>query len=337
MRFGSVGSSPRAGRAPRARRRPARRRQLEHLDAAIVEAQRLDPARLEARQVALRRARSPAQIASAIASPVERVRPVARRSAASDAASSGSRTRCAEREAAGRAPAARGLRSTCRRCATPPRTRARRRRSRRPGRRRDRAARAARRARPSRDGAGHGDRARPALLDRLERDRVRRRGPGRVEPVRCAVSPDDREAVAADPGRHRLGHAEHRRGGERCVGRVPAALEHAQPGAGGERLARRDHPVERDRRLATVCVPEGHCGDRRRRARTREPGEPGAPQDVGRPTRRARPRKCSSPVDHARPDRRGRARPARVLRGAPSTGPPAPRNGGPRRSSTLAP
>ncbi len=90
-------------------------------------------------------------------------------------------------------------------------------------------------------------------------------GPGRVEPFCDAVAPDDREAVAADPGRHRLGHAEHRRGRERGVGRVPAALEHAQPGAGGERLARRDHPVERDRRLATVCVPEGHCADRRGR------------------------------------------------------------------------
>ena len=81
------------------------------------------------------------------------------------------------------------------------------------------------------------------LLDRLER--IRRGGSraGGVEAGRLAIPPDDREGIPADPGRHRLGNAEHGGSRERGVGCIPAALEGAEPRPSGERLARGDHRV----------------------------------------------------------------------------------------------
>ena len=55
-----------------------------------------------------------------------------------------------------------------------------------------------------------GGRARP----RARGARPRRGGPGRVETLGLPVPPDDREAVAADPGRHRLGDRQHGRRGD---------------------------------------------------------------------------------------------------------------------------
>ena len=99
-----------------------------------------------------------------------------------------------------------------------------------------------------------------------------RRRPGGVEPLELAVPPDLREAVAADSGRHRLGDAQDGGGGERRVGGVAAALERAQAGAGRERLARRDHPLRRDRGRAPEREPVAHGDDLRGRAgHPREP------------------------------------------------------------------
>jgi hypothetical protein len=80
---------------------------------------------------------------------------------------------------------------------------------------------------PARYCAGNGDGARPALLDGVERLRTCRHWTRRVERLHVAVVPDDREGVAADARRHRLGDAEHRRRGHGRICRVSAALEHA--------------------------------------------------------------------------------------------------------------
>ena len=60
------------------------------------------------------------------------------------------------------------------------------------------------------------------------------------------------------PGRHRLRDAEHGGRRERRVGRVAAALEHAQPGARCERLARRHHAVRGNGGRATEGEPVRH-------------------------------------------------------------------------------
>ena len=225
-----------------------RRRQLDDLVVPVVDAQRLDPARREAGQVVLvepaRRADRPADRPA-----VEGGRARPRRSGA------------ASRRAPGGARAAARLR---RRPELGRRGRVRA----RPGGRGDAADREAPLGRvdrvgetrveaepaealgergPAADGARHRHRARTALVDGLERVRAGGRRARRVERREPRSSPDEGEAVAADPGGHRLGHAQHGRGGERRVGRVPAALEHPQAGAGRERLARRDHPAGRDR------------------------------------------------------------------------------------------
>ncbi len=126
---------------------------------------------------------------------------------------------------------------------------------------------ALRERRPSGHGARHRHRGRAALQHRLERRRAPRRRPGRVEAVELRPLRDDREAVAADPCRHRLDDAQHRRRGERGVGRRPSLGEHAQAGARRERLARGDHPVEGDGGLAPVREAERHRPDRRPRGR----------------------------------------------------------------------
>ncbi len=55
---------------------------------------------------------------------------------------------------------------------------------------------------------------------------VRGAGPAASSAVQSLPVPHERERVAPDAGRHRLGHAEDGRCGERRVRRVPAALEH---------------------------------------------------------------------------------------------------------------
>ena len=67
-----------------------------------------------------------------------------------------------------------------------------------------------------------------------------------VQAGQLAVAPDEREAVAADAGRHRLDDAQHGRGGERRVDRVAAALERPQARLRRERLAGGDHPARGD-------------------------------------------------------------------------------------------
>ena len=99
---------------------------------------------------------------------------------------------------------------------------------------------------PAAHGPGHRDRAWPVGRDRQRGRRVTRRRAGRVEAVRLGPVPDDREQVAAHPGRHRLGDAQHRRGRDRRVDRIAARIERAEPGEGGERLARRHHGLGRD-------------------------------------------------------------------------------------------
>ena len=101
--------------------------------------------------------------------------------------------------------------------------------------------------RPAGDRAGNGDRAR-ARARRPARAVGRRRAPARPRPARRPRRRARRSrTVAADAGRHRLGHAEHRGGGERRVGRVAAALERPQPGpdrasAGSSRPSLRARP-----------------------------------------------------------------------------------------------
>ena len=115
---------------------------------------------------------------------------------------------------------------------------------------------AARRARPSRATAPGTVTERGPLLARPAPtgSAPAGAGPAASSPTSVAVAPDQREAVAADAGRHRLGDAEHGGRGQRRVGRVAAALERPQPGRRGERLARRDHRLGRDGRRPARCV-----------------------------------------------------------------------------------
>ena len=111
---------------------------------------------------------------------------------------------------------------------------------------------------PAGDGAGHGDRLGAAVGDRRARVGGRGRGPGRVEPHQLAVSPDQRERVAAETGGHRLGDAEDGRRRQDRVDRVAASLERPQPRVGRALLARRDHRLERDGRATPECVAKRH-------------------------------------------------------------------------------
>jgi hypothetical protein len=109
---------------------------------------------------------------------------------------------------------------------------------------------------PACECAQNGDRAWPALLDRLQWIGARGRRACRVEGVEAGRRADDRERVTPEPGRHRLGHTEHRGGGECRICRVAAALERAQPGARRQRLARRDHGLVGGRRRPPVREPK---------------------------------------------------------------------------------
>ena len=72
--------------------------------------------------------------------------------------------------------------------------------------------------------------------------------------MQLASPPDLREEIAADPGVARLGDAEHRRGRERGVDRVPAALERPHAGTRRERMARRHHCLPEYRRTPHLQV-----------------------------------------------------------------------------------
>ena len=111
---------------------------------------------------------------------------------------------------------------------------------------------------PAGDGTRDGHRQRPDLGHGLQVLGRGGRRPGGVEALGLAVPPDDREAVAADPGRHGLGHRKHGGGGDGGVGCVAATLEHAQTRAGGELLAGRDHRAGGDGRRAAEREAEGH-------------------------------------------------------------------------------
>ena len=64
---------------------------------------------------------------------------------------------------------------------------------------------------------------------------------------------DDRQQVAADAVHARLDDGEHGGGGDGGIDRVAAVLQHAQAGRRGERLARRDHAAPPDRGRARAA------------------------------------------------------------------------------------
>ena len=152
---------------------------------------------------------------------------------------------------------------------------------------------------PPVDGARHRHAVGPVERHRLqparvvEGDRVRLRRPsGGVQAVQLVVLGRvvDRLHVAADAGALGLGQPQHRRSGDRGVGRVPALVEDLQPGLGGERLARRDDAMSRQHfRAGLLCpVPHpvaAHGGDARRRVGVRRGrrAERGG-RDIARPT-----------------------------------------------------
>ena len=218
-----------------------RRRQLEHLDVAVARAQRLDPARRDTPRGRPPRASGPPRSPGDRAARRSR-RARARRSARSVAASSG-RRRARRRGARARAPAgAAGARAAPQRRRSAPTAKPRSAASIASARH------ASSPSRPWRSASAAQPATAPGTV--TERGPVcstgssARPAPAPARPRRgrrAAVAPDDREAVAADARRHRLGHAEHRGGRERGVGGVAAALERAQPGSRRERLARRHH------------------------------------------------------------------------------------------------
>ena len=140
---------------------------------------------------------------------------------------------------------------------------------------------------PASDGPRHRHRLR--AVRRHVRVRARLRGgPGGVETVGMPVLPDDGEVVAADAVPRRLGDGEHRRRGQRRVGRVAATLERAQTRPRRERLARRHHAVRRDggrtaeaeaiAHSVTSAAVADHAGEARNDV---EHALTGAPGDVG--------------------------------------------------------
>ena len=98
----------------------------------------------------------------------------------------------------------------------------------------------------------------PSSLHRLERLGACGSGPGGIEARELSVLPDDRERIAADPGRHRLGDAENGGGGKRRVDGVPPAFERPEPGLCCGRLARRDHRLRGDGGRAARRESEAH-------------------------------------------------------------------------------
>ena len=148
-----------------------------------------------------------------------------------------------------------------------------------PGRERD----------PPGHGSRDGDRARTSLLDRSNRIGAPWRGAGGIEPLDSLAGPDDGERVAADASRHRFGHAQHGRSGERRIGRVPAPLEHPQPRSSRERLAGGNHALRSDGRRSPVREAERHQLRRLRSAR-RRPARPMCPVRPGCVATRSRPR-----------------------------------------------
>ena len=100
----------------------------------------------------------------------------------------------------------------------------------------------------------------PSLLDRGHRLGVSRRRPRRVQAVEAAVLPEEREGIAADPGRHRLGHAEDGGGGEPGIDRVATLFEGAQSRPRRERLARGHHRLGGDGWRACGGQAKAHRG-----------------------------------------------------------------------------
>ena len=176
---------------------------------------------------------------------------------------------------------------------------------------------------PACDRARHRHRPRPGLRDRLGVRRGRRRPRG-VEPLELAVPPDLREAVAADPGRHRLGDAQDGGGGQRRVGGVPAALERAQPRTGRERLARGDHPLRRDRGRPSEGKAVTHS------RRSPRPGRPSARSAV-RPAGRSRASRTGCPPRGRAGRTCARAGPRAHRRTSPRSARPRPRRRSARR------
>ena len=233
------------------------RRQLEHLDTAIGDGERIDPARAEGREILLV---EPARRADRTrdATAVEGRGAVARDRPQASAPAPGS-GRAGLLAGSGRAPAARCSRPTASAVI---------------GADREAPLGGVDRVRetrvepepavslgergPAGDGTRDGHRQRPDLGHGLQVLGRGGRRPGGVEALGLAVPPDDREAVAADPGRHGLGHRKHGGGGDGGVGRVAATLEHAQTRAGGELLAGRDHRAGGDGRRAAEREAEGH-------------------------------------------------------------------------------
>ena len=114
-------------------------------------------------------------------------------------------------------------------------------------------------------------------------------GPAASSPSTLLAGPDDGERVATDASRHRFGHAQHGRSGERRIGRVPALLEHPQPRSGRERLAGCNHALRSDGRRSPVREAERHQLRRLRSAR-RRPARPMCPVRPGRVATPPRPR-----------------------------------------------
>jgi hypothetical protein len=121
---------------------------------------------------------------------------------------------------------------------------------------------------PARDRPGHRHRPRAVLGHRRDRVDRRRGGSRRVERAELAVPPHQREEVAADAGRHRLGDAQDGGSGQGGVGGVAALREHAQCRGGGERLARGRHRARGDGGRARALFA-GACSHRRIQATAR--------------------------------------------------------------------
>ena len=107
---------------------------------------------------------------------------------------------------------------------------------------------------PGIDGAGHGHRMRARFVEcvdaplpePLRRKRSRRvAGPVERNRRRRAGGRVEAEAVPADAGGLRLGHAHHRAGGDRGIDGVAARPQHLHPGQRRGGLARGDHRVGR--------------------------------------------------------------------------------------------
>ena len=142
---------------------------------------------------------------------------------------------------------------------------------------------ALRERRPARDRARHRDRARPAPAQpATTASRLAGAGPAASSP--CARPSRHTIAKQSPPTPVDIGSVTHvhRRGGDRGVGRVAAALERPQARARGERLAGRDHGFPRDGRRS----PERRSHGASVIARDRGVAEPVSGHRVGTCPRR---------------------------------------------------